>query len=78
MIWRADRTIKFALGIELPLSMVVVANEHGELLLYSPTPLDDRTQAAIDSIGRSAGSSAQIPYTAILSPFRQIYPTPIT
>ena len=74
LIWRADRTIKFALGIELPLSMVVVANEHGELLLYSPTPLDDRTQAAIDSIGTVRWIVSPNPlHGHFVSRYRQIY-----
>ena len=84
LIWRADRTIEISLGIVLPLSMVVVANEQSELLLYSPTPLDDRTQAAIDAVGSVRWIVSPNPlHGHFVSRYRQIYPsadyvTPIT
>ena len=84
LIWRADRTIEISLGIVLPLSMVVVANEQSELLLYSPTPLDDRTQAAIVAVGCVRWIVSPNPlHGHFVSRYRQIYPsadyvTPIT
>ena len=50
-IWRADRAIKLPFGITLPLSMVIMANDDRQLLLYSPILLDNATRAALDTLG---------------------------
>lgn len=50
-IWCAEREFELNSGLILPLRMVVVANDLGELLLYSPTVFDSATDAALTALG---------------------------
>ena len=74
-IWRADREIKLPFGITLPLSMVVMTNEHRQLLLYSPTLLDDATRAALDTLGTVRWIVSPNPlHGHFVASYRRIYP----
>lgn len=50
-IWVADRELMFIGGLRLPIRMVVVRNESGDLLCYSPVALDEPTIEALAGIG---------------------------
>ncbi len=74
-IWRADRAIKLPFGITLPLSMVVMANGHRQLLLYSPILLDNATRAALDTLGTVRWIVSPNPlHGHFVGPYRRVYP----
>ena len=50
-IWVADRELLLFGGLRLPIRMVVVRNESGDLLCYSPVALDEPTVEALAGIG---------------------------
>ena len=50
-IWVADRELAMAGGVRFPVRMVVIGNETGELMCYSPVSLDADTIEAIGGVG---------------------------
>ena len=50
-IWCAERELQLNWGLSLPLRMVVIANDRGELLLYSPILFDPATGTALRELG---------------------------
>ena len=50
--WVADRELRLAGGVVLPIRMVLLENEVGRLICYSPVELDSRTVEAVAGLGQ--------------------------
>ena len=50
--WVADRELRLAGGVVLPIRMVLLENEVGRLICYSPVELDSGTVEAVAGLGQ--------------------------